>query len=212
MAGRPHCRVAVVVLLVGIAVGRALQIQVKRLVPVAPRAAKDLWEAYAWRRSPLPIPHWILFHATENRRVVLPPGLVEAVVDETPTRVRYAVENPSWRVLYPALRHRGQVDFESVDKFPNATRLTWTVDVQPYADPLSAWWVRVFTEAVIARLADEVATRAQGRGPGRGSRGRLYVECIANGDRPSATSELPYSRSSYSGRNWSESDPTRSKA
>jgi len=105
------------------------------------------------------VPH-VVIGLDSKRRVVVPPGLVEAIVAETPTSLTYTVENPSWATLYPALRHRGDVVFER--SAPGAAVLRWRVDVEPRAgDRLGAWWLENFTALVVGRLADDLVRRCR---------------------------------------------------
>ena len=89
----------------------------------------------------------------------VPPGLREGIVDESDKSVAYRVLNPGWLSLYPVHKHRGAVRFEDVR---NATRMTWTVDYEPFDDGLAEGWTAFLTKFIVSSAADELAKIASG--------------------------------------------------
>ena len=130
-----------------------------RTLAVRPSAAKQLWLSETWKRGryglPLPPP----INLDGNERLVVPPGLREGIVDEDDDGVTYRVLNPGWLSLYPVHRHRGAVRFEDVQ---NATRMTWTVDYEPFDDGLAEGWTSFLTKFIVSSAADELAKIASG--------------------------------------------------
>ena len=130
-----------------------------RTLAVRPSAAKQLWLSETWRRGryglPLPPP----INLDGNERLVVPPGLREGIVDEDDQGVTYQVLNPGWLSLYPVHKHRGAVRFEDVQ---NATRMTWTVDYEPFDDGFAEAWTAFLTDFIVSSAADELAKIASG--------------------------------------------------
>ena len=130
-----------------------------RTLAVRPSAAKQLWLSETWRRGryglPLPPP----INLDGNERLVVPPGLREGIVDEDDESVAYRVLNPGWLSLYPVHRHCGRVCFDNAQ---NATRMTWTVDYEPFKDGLAEGWTAFLTKFIVSSAADELARIASG--------------------------------------------------
>ena len=130
-----------------------------RTLAVRPSAAKQLWLSETWRRGryglPLPPP----INLDGNERLVVPPGLREGIVDEDDQGVTYRVLNPGWLSLYPVHKHRGAVRFEDAQ---NATRMTWTVDYEPFGDGLAEGWTAFLTKFIVSSAANELAKIASG--------------------------------------------------
>ena len=129
-----------------------------RTLAVRPQAAKQLWLSETWRRGRygLPLPPPINL---DNERLVVPPGLREATVDESEDGVTYQVLNPGWLSLYPVHNHRGTVRFDAVQ---NATKMTWTVDYEPF-DGFAATWTALLTKIIVSSAADELDKIASGQ-------------------------------------------------
>ena len=130
-----------------------------RTLAVRPQAAKQLWLSETWKRGryglPLPPP----INLDGNERLVVPPGLREGIVDEDDKSVSYRVLNPGWLSLYPVHRHCGRVCFDNAQ---NATRMTWTVDYEPFADGFAEGWTAFLTNFIVSSAADELAKIASG--------------------------------------------------
>jgi len=141
--------------------------EVRRRLPVAPGAARALWLEETWARGryglPLPPP----VDLGGGRRLVAPPGLVEALEDGGDDEIRYAVRNPGWASLYPVSRHGGAVAFEASPG--GATEMTWRVAYEPLAGRWAAAWTAFLTKTIVTAAADELARIAAG-----GVRRRLF--------------------------------------
>ena len=130
-----------------------------RTLAVRPQAAKQLWLSETWKRGryglPLPPP----INLDGNERLVVPPGLREGIVDEDDKSVTYRVLNPGWLSLYPVHKHRGAVRFEDAQ---NATRMTWSVDYEPFDGLAAESWTAFLTDFIVSSAADELAKIASG--------------------------------------------------
>lgn len=146
-------------------------------------AALRAWENFVWveggglRLGPIPLPPPLTL--SSGTRVVLPPGLVERVLDvsETELCVRYAVLNPGFFVCYPVSEHLGTVTFRAE---ASGCVMEWEVRLRPlrYGRALT----KLVTELVVAQLAynlsRELASRRLASGDDRNAFQRIQpVDC-----------------------------------
>jgi hypothetical protein len=124
----------------------------RRTTRLCPKISADNlvneWIDFVWKQGgglPLPSPQEL----DDERRMIVPPFLVERLVDVEPDEVCYTVDNPGF-FTYQVLTHKGRVRFEQ-DKSGRDVKMMWEVEIRPFRG--WAWIVEPFTAAVITTLA-----------------------------------------------------------
>ncbi len=120
---------------------------------LSPRIAVDElaqeWIDFVWKQGgglPLPSPQEL----DDERRMTVPPFLVERLVDVEPDEVCYTVDNPGL-FTYQVLTHKGRVRFEQDATTGRDVQMVWEVEIRPFRG--WAWIVEPFTASVITTLA-----------------------------------------------------------
>ena len=127
-------------------------------------AAVRLWKDYIWDKGGgLPIPPPVALPPPlmePSHRMILPPGLVERLVevDEAGGRIEYTVVNPG-PVTYQVYTHRGEVEFQRTSK--GELTMVWSVRIRPIRGygPL----VRLFTRLVVESLCKNFLAKSGGK-------------------------------------------------
>lgn len=111
------------------------------------KLSKD-WIDFVWRQGGgLPVPKPI--QLDDEKRVQVPPFLVERLVHIKEDEIQYTVDNPGL-VTYQVHSHAGRVRFQSIPD-SDETEMVWEVEVRPWRG--FTWLVQSFTSAVITTLA-----------------------------------------------------------
>eukprot|EP00629_Pelagomonadales_sp_RCC1024_P017357 CAMPEP_0119283206 /NCGR_PEP_ID=MMETSP1329-20130426/28113_1 /TAXON_ID=114041 /ORGANISM="Genus nov. species nov., Strain RCC1024" /LENGTH=332 /DNA_ID=CAMNT_0007283873 /DNA_START=148 /DNA_END=1143 /DNA_ORIENTATION=+ len=153
-------RATLLVAVLALALANAVVFRQTRTLPCArPDAAKTLFLDETWKRGryglPLPPP----IDIGNGARLVIPPGLVEGLEDDSDDAVTYRVRNPGWLSLYPVTAHQGRVLFEEKD---GQTRMTWTVEYEPEASRIAELWTGFLTKIIVTSACDELVKIASG--------------------------------------------------
>jgi len=122
-------------------------------------ALANEWVDYVWDSGGgLPVP----FLSLDNqRRIYIPPFLVERLISSADGQIEYTVDNPSL-FTYQVHTHRGRVRFEPRERNENSPSssqsfdMIWEVEIRPLNG--LGWLVRPFTAAIVSTISRNFKT------------------------------------------------------
>lgn len=107
----------------------------------------ESWVNFVWRNGGgLPVPPPL--RLDDERRMIVPPFLIERLINVDESLIEYTVANPGL-FTYQVHFHLGRVRFEQVST--DQVEMTWEVQIRPFR--YSSWLVKPFTAAIITTLA-----------------------------------------------------------
>ena len=107
----------------------------------------EKWVDFVWHQGgglPTPPP----LRLGEEKRMIVPPFLVERLVNVGQDEIRYTVDNPGI-LTYPVHTHAGRVRFQNNSS--GGMDMVWEVEIRPLRG--WSWFVERFTSTIITVLA-----------------------------------------------------------
>lgn len=107
----------------------------------------EKWVDFVWHQGGgLPVPPPL--RLDEEKRMIVPPFLVERLVNVGDNEIRYTVDNPGL-LTYQVHTHAGRVRFQNHSS--GRMEMVWEVELRPLRG--WSWFVELFTSTIITTLA-----------------------------------------------------------